>query len=811
MNYNTMVVETILQNSVGVRRIGRNEYPITWLLTDSRSLSTPEGTLFFALVSQHGDGHRYIEQLYERGVRTFVVQRLPKERHTDAVFYQVSDTLDALQQIAAYHRRQFDIPVIGVTGSNGKTTVKEWLFQLLSPDYVVTRSPRSYNSQVGVPLSVWNLSDDTQIAIFEAAISEPGEMRSLQHIIYPTIGVFTCLGDAHQENFRTMEQKCKEKLLLFRHAQVLIYPKGNPILDRCVGEMEFNGRLLPVEMPDGTMPQDTNKRICHAVCDLLGLRLQDTQQRMQQLEPIAMRLEVKEGCNNCTIINDSYNNDLASLDIALDFMNRRQQIHGMNKKNAGISIKQEVSSLPFTLILSDIQQTGLPEEQLYTRVAGLVQSRGISLFIGVGHALQHHMELFDHLPIKTYFFASTEELLRSSLLSQLHNQIILIKGARSFHFENVVDRLELRVHETILEINLSSIVANLNHYRQFLHPKTRIACMVKAGAYGAGAVEVSRILQDYQVDYLAVAVADEGVELRKAGISTGIIVMNPEMSSFRTLFHYNLEPEVYSFRLLKSLISAAESEGITGFPVHIKLDTGMHRLGFDPLHEMTELIYVLTHQHALLPRSVFSHFVGSDSDEFNTFSKYQYDLFLRGADALQEAYPLHHVLRHICNTAGIENFPQWQNDMVRLGLGLYGINSRDNTTINNVSTLRTTILQIHDVPALETVGYSRRGKLTRDSRIATLPIGYADGLNRRLGNGRGYCLIHGQRAPYIGNICMDVCMIDVTDIQCNEGDQVIIFGQDLSPSTLASMIETIPYEVLTSVSQRVKRIYYRSS
>lgn len=795
MVYSTTIIEDILQDSIGVSCVGCQDYQIQWLLTDSRSLSTPEGTLFFALVSAHGDGHRYIQQLYDRGVRNFVVQRLPQEPQADAVYFQVSSSLEALQQIATHHRRQFDIPVVGITGSNGKTTVKEWLFQMLSPEYAITRSPRSYNSQVGVPLSVWNLSQESELAIFEAAISEPDEMRSLQHIIRPTIGVFTCLGDAHQENFRSMEQKCMEKLLLFRRSEILIYAKGNPVVDRCIRQMEFRGRLIPIELPAGTQPTEINKRLCAAVCEYLGMKPQDIQQRLLALEPVAMRLEVKEGSNGCTIINDSYNNDFASLDIALDFMNRRQANPTQQR----------------CLILSDIQQTGIPETQLYTRVAGLVESRGINHFIGVGPELKRNEHLFSQVKADRHFFLTTEELLHSTLFSELHDQVILVKGARTFRFENVVDRLELRVHETILEVNLDSIIANLNYYRQFLRPETRVTCMVKADAYGAGAQEVARILQDHKVDYLAVAVADEGVELRKAGISTGIMIMNPEMTSFRTLFHYNLEPEVYSFRILKALIAEAEREGITGFPVHIKLDTGMHRLGFNPKTDMAELIHMLSHQHAVLPRSVFSHFVGSDSDDFDAFSEHQYQLFQSGANALQEAYPQHHIIRHICNTAGIEHFPDRQEDMVRIGLGLYGINSRNNQIINNVSTLRTTILQIHHVPANETVGYSRKGHLQRDSNIATLPIGYADGLNRHLGNGRGYCVVNGQKAPYVGNICMDVCMIDVTDIPCQEGDSVIIFGEELSPSTLASIIDTIPYEMLTSVSQRVKRVYFRRS
>lgn len=793
MTYSTMALEAILQ-TLGGRRTGRRDYPIHWLLTDSRSLNSPADTLFFALVTERNDGHRYVEHLYERGVRAFVVQRLPQEVHEDAVYFCVTDTLEALQRVAAAHRAQFQIPIVGIAGSNGKTTIKEWLFQMLSPDRVVTRSPRSYNSQVGVPLSVWNLSSDTEIGIFEAAISQPGEMRALESIIRPTIGVFTCLGDAHQENFRTMEQKCREKLLLFRQAEVLVYPKGNPVVERCVAEMEFKGRLLPVETEEGTLPLHVDRRLCAAVCRLLGVGESDIQRRVTSLEPIAMRLEVKEGRNGCTLINDSYNNDFASLDIALDFMNRRPN----------------EATQRHTLILSDIQQTGIESDVLYERVAQLVHNRGVSCFIGVGTELCGQAARFDFPSLKSLFFPSTEALLKSPELAALRNQVILVKGARSFHFENLVDYLEQRVHETILEVDMNAIVANLNHYRSLMKPDTRVICMVKAGAYGAGSTEVARILQDHKADYLAVAVADEGVELRQAGISTGIMIMNPETTSFRTLFHYNLEPEVYSFRLLDALLEAAGREGITGFPVHIKLDTGMHRLGFDPVQDMPALVERLRRQHAVLPRSVFSHFVGSDSDDFDAFSARQFALFMQGADALQAAFPSHHILRHICNSAAIEHFPERHLDMVRLGLGLYGINSRTNEVLNHVSTLKTTILQIHDVPATETVGYSRKGRLARDSRIAALPIGYADGLDRHLGNGRAYCLVNGRRAPYIGNICMDVCMIDVTDIPCQEGDTVTIFGRDLPVTVLSDATGTIPYEVLTSISNRVKRVYYKN-
>lgn len=775
----------------GAHRLGEKEYQIDWLLTDSRSLCFPECTLFFALRSARGDGHRFIGELYQRGVRNFVVDHKPDEEWPEANFLLVPDTRKALQRLAERHRETFDIPIIGIAGSNGKTTVKEWLYQMLMDDYTVTRSPRSYNSQIGVPLSVWGLWEQSEIGIFEAAISQPGEMEALEAIIQPTLGVFTCLGTAHQENFESMEQKCREKLRLFQDAQALVYPASDATVSKCVEEMGFHGALVPWHST-GRGALEDDKEICRTVCRHLGLSDEVIEQRVARLEPVAMRLEVKSGRNGCTLINDSYNSDLGSLDIALDFMNRRPEREGLQR----------------TLILSDIEQTGIPAERLYTHVAQMAEQRGLDHIMGVGPALCSCKHCFTEWTGKCHFYASTDDLLRSEEFAALHHSLVLIKGARDFHFEQVTDRLEQKVHETILEVNLSAVVENLNHYRSFMQPDTRMVCMVKADAYGAGAVEVAKTLQDHRVDYLAVAVADEGVTLRQAGITANIMIMNPEMSSFRTLFQYSLEPEVYSFRLLEALIHEAEREGVVGFPVHIKLDTGMRRMGFDPVHDMDALIDRLKRQNAVIPRSVFSHFVGSDSDSFDDFSRHQFALFQQGSEQLQKAFR-HHILRHICNSAGIEHFPEYHLDMVRLGLGLYGVDSRTNRTIHNVSTLRTTILQIHQVPAGESVGYSRRTFLTRDSHIASIPIGYADGLDRHLGNRHGYCLVGGQRAEYVGNICMDVCMIDVTDIDCKEGDPVVIFGEELPAAVLADILDTIPYEVMTSVSNRVKRIYYQ--
>ena len=503
-----------------------------------------------------------------------------------------------------------------------------------------------------------------------------------------------------------------------------------------------------------------------------------------------MRLEVKEGRHGCTLINDSYNSDINSLGIALDFMNRRPDHKGRKR----------------TLVLSDIYQSGMPPQMLYKTVSDMAKSRGVERFIGIGPEITAHAGLVD-IDDKA-FFKNTEDFLESNLFSNLHDEVILLKGARYFNFDRLTDMLVQKVHETILEVNLNALVANLNYYRSFLKPTTKIVCMIKADGYGAGAVEIAKTLQDQRVDYLAVAVADEGVSLRKNGITGNIIVMNPEMSSFKTLFEYDLEPEVYSFRLLDALIHAASKEGIAGYPVHVKLDTGMHRLGFDPVKDIDLLLEKLKGQSAVMPRSVFSHFVGSDSDDFDNFSLIQYQRFIEASNKLQQAFS-HKIIRHIDNSAGIEHFPERQLDMCRLGLGLYGISSRDNKILNNVSTLKTTILQMRNVPKEETVGYSRKGILTKDSVIAAIPIGYADGLNRGLGRGKCYCLVNGKKAPYVGNICMDVAMIDVTGINCQEGDTVEIFGDHLPVTVLYDTLGTIPYEILTAVSNRVKRVYFQ--
>ena len=845
MNYNIEKITTL----IGARRIGTADAQIGWLLTDSRSLCFPEETLFFALKTARNDGHRYIADLYRRGVRNFVVATVPAELsaglYPDVNFLVVPSPLAALQRLAERHRDEFDIPIVGITGSNGKTMVKEWLYQLLSPQFTVTRSPKSFNSQIGVPLSVWLLNEQTEIGLFEAGISQMGEMEALCDIIQPTIGVLTSLGAAHQENFRSLEEKCMEKLQLFHGAKVLAYNSDDDIISRCIRRFAFKGEKIGWSRENISAPlyiesvtsqasstsltssasptsftsvsyiyKGTRERYtlpffdeaslqcsfaCAAIALYLGVTPDQLAERMSQLEPVAMRLEVKEGQHGCTLINDSYNSDINSLDIALDFMTRRA--------NAA------TFSSATTLILSDIFQSGMSDADLYSEVNALCMKRGINKLIGIGPRITAALSVGgvpSGFAAGMFFFPTTEAFLNSDTFRSLHDEVILIKGARPFGFDRITEQLEQKVHETILEVNLNAVVDNLNYYRSFLKPETKLVCMVKADAYGAGAVEVAKTLQDHRVDYLAVAVADEGVTLRHNGITQNIMIMNPEMTAFKTMFDYDLEPEVYSFRLMDALIHAAEQQGITGWPVHIKLDTGMHRLGFDPERDIDEVIRRLKGQNAIIPRSVFSHFVGSDSDDFDNFSAMQFQKFDVASQKLQAAFS-HKILRHMDNSAAIEHFPERQLDMCRLGLGLYGYDPRAAAApLHPVSTLKTTILQLRHVPKDETVGYSRKGVLTRDSVIAAIPIGYADGLNRHLGRGAGYCLVNGQKAPYVGNICMDVAMIDVTDIpNVHEGDTVEIFGEHLPASVLSDVLQTIPYEVLTSVSNRVKKVYFQ--
>lgn len=806
-----------------------NTTVVNQILMDSRKVLTPETSLFFAIKGERHDGHAFVGELLKKGVRNFILSQPDEKLYaSEANFILVKDTLHAVQQLAAFHRRQFAIPVIGITGSNGKTIIKEWLYQLMRQDKNIVRSPKSYNSQIGVPLSVWQLAEEHELALFEAGLSQPGEMIKLETIIQPNIGIFTNVGDAHAENFTSLHQKVFEKLKLFTEARVLIYCKDYLTINEEINKADFLrndielftwsrktsstlqiGRIakahfeteiqgiykndfIKIKIPFTDDASIENAIHCWALMLCLEYGNEVIAERMEQLSPVAMRLELKEGINNCSIINDSYNSDLGSLTIALDFLNHQKQ---HNKR---------------TLVLSDILQSGKNEAQLYKEVAHLIEQKQVSRLIGIGEAIYRQKDLF---AVQKEFYATTDDFLKQYDASMFKDETVLLKGARAFGFERISTILQQKAHETVLEINLNALIHNLNYYRSGLNPGTKIMAMVKAFSYGSGGFEIANILQFHRVDYLAVAYADEGVELRKAGISLPIMVMSPEEYSFESMIQYKLEPEIYSFRVLHLYAEAVKQNAqyptLNNFPVHIKLDTGMHRLGFDEA-DINELIIRIQNHKFLSVKSIFTHLAGTDEPEHDNFTTLQVTNFIRMRDKISTHFN-YHILSHALNSAGILRFPQAQFDMVRLGIGLYGIapDEQEQRQLECIGTLKTTITQIKNIPAGETIGYSRKGVAKRAIQTATVAIGYADGLSRKLSNGVGRMWVNGYPAPIVGNVCMDMCMIDITDISAKEGDEVIVFGPAYPITKIAKDIGTIPYEVLTNISQRVKRVYFQ--
>ena len=810
---------------------------ITELLFDSRLLTSPGNTLFFSLKSNRNNGNKYIDELYNKGVRCFVVEESLSSLYPFSYFIVVEDTLKALQELAAHHRNNFFLPVIGITGSNGKTIIKEWLYQILSHEMSVARSPKSYNSQIGVPMSVWQLNELHQAAIFEAGISRPGEMQNLEKIIRPTIGIFTNIGEAHGKNFDNIRHKVEEKLKLFLKVDTLIYCSDHKEIKEAVEKKNINTfswsrkdnkadvLIYSIEKGEGEtiisavrrnsqtqndsqisgfsdsqiqkirIPFTDDASIENAIhCWLAAMRLgipdNVIETKMQQLCPVEMRMELKSGINNCEVINDSYNSDFNSLTIALDFMN--QHHHSKEK----------------VVILSDILQSELKEEDLYENIAHLLRNKGVTSLIGIGEAMLRQQNKFD---INKIFYKDTKDFLTNHKIEDFHNQMILLKGARDFSFEKISRLLEEKAHESILEINLDSLVKNMNYYRSKLKSGTKLMVMVKAFAYGSGNFEVSNVVEFHRADYLTVAYADEGIELRRKGISLPIMVMTPEANTFESIIKNNLEPDIYSFRsltLLEDAIKKLDKPLKSPIGIHIKLDTGMHRLGFLK-NDIDELLTRLKKNSNIIVKSVFSHLAGSDSEKFNDFTSLQINNFEEMSSKIIEAFP-YKILRHILNSAGISRFTDYQYDMVRLGIGIYGVPpcDEDRGKLKNVVSLKTTIVQIKEYECGETVGYSRRGVINRKSKIGVVPIGYADGLKRQLGNGNACFYVNGKAAPIIGNICMDMCMIDLTDIECKENDTAILFDENHSIERIAEACDTIAYEILTSISQRVKRIYY---
>jgi len=792
------------------------------LLVDSRRLVFPSGTLFFALQSERRNGEDFIEELYKAGVRSFVVTIAFKNiLYPEGNFLPVADPLRALQKLAAHHRRQFHYPVIGITGSNGKTIVKEWLYQLMQTDYNIVRSPKSYNSQIGVALSVWQMNETHTLGIFEAGISQPGEMDFLENIIQPTIGILTNIGAAHAAGFKNQEEKLAEKWKLFKNAPSIIcnnkkeiinffvendkkksvFIWGNKNADLLITEIEiknikslisanYKNNDISILIPFTDNASVDNAVTCWSLLLLLDIDNEIIQERMTQLQPVEMRLQLKKAINNCSLINDSYSNDLSSLRIALDFLHQQS---GVQQR---------------TVILSDLGELLSTDEQ-YTKVLQALLQHKADKFIGIGPRLSALKESFKEALPQSFFYPSVEDFIRRFSNIRFRDEVILLKGGRSFKFEQIDLLFEQKVHQTVLEVNLTAMAHNLKEYQRYLQPKTKVMAMVKAFSYGSGSAEVARLLQFHNLDYLAVAYADEGIELRKAGIYLPIMVMNPETITFQAVVEYSLEPEMYSFAILKAFDAYLKNEGIQQFPVHIKIDSGMHRLGFEE-GDLNELTSFLKEHSKLVVKSVFSHLAGSENAGHDAFTELQVQRFTFACDAIKNATG-YSFIRHIANSAAIFRHPGLQFDMVRLGIGLYGVDSiaESNLSLQRVATLRSTIAQIRKVKKGETVGYNRKAVLTKDSLIATIRIGYADGFNRRLGNGTGHVFIKGKLAPVAGNVCMDMTMIDVTDIEgVSEGDIVEIFGAHLPIEQVAKWSETIAYEVMTSVSQRVKREYF---
>ena len=828
MNYSITEIYNVLEVTGG--QIIDEDAIVSQLLTDSRSLTMPQETIFFALRTEGGDGHNYIPDLYDKGVRNFVVSSdyytLPE--CSGANYIAVESPLDALQALATFHRRRFrELPVIGITGSRGKTTVKEWLYQLLKEDYRIVRSPRSYNSQIGVPLSLWDIDNNTDLAIIEAGISTTGEMDNLQAMIRPTIGIITNLGSEHNDGFSSMEQKAQEKAKILFNCECIVYCADDPLVTHTIAPLvesdvaqamswsrnhheaplqvdstdrtesattihyTYDGDQYSVKIPF-TADRDLDNAItCLAVLLHMGLSHDSIAHRMAALTPVGTRLNVIEGVNNCTVIVDSYTSDYNSLTPALNFMTRR------------------AGNRDCTVILSDLATETYSGDELYIRVSELLKTKRVTRLIGIGKDMCRYSQYFDELPMAR-FYNDTAEFIADIAKGDFDNETILIKGDPSFGFSQIIDLLEAKQHITVMEVDLNALAHNFKFFKSLINPSTKTIGMVKASGYGAGSYEIAKTLQDCGCDYLAVAVQDEGVELRKASISMPVIVLNPNGVNYKAMFQYRLEPELYSLEMAHDLIKEGKRYGVQGFPVHIKIDSGMHRLGFTR-EQMPDLINLLTSQDVVTPVSVFSHLCVADEPDQDAYTQAQFDYFDACSALLQDAFE-HHIMRHILNTSGIVRFPERQYDMVRIGIGLYGVKTLfdgSEDSLMPVSALRSIIISIKNWPAGTTIGYGRHGLLERDSRIATVNIGYADGFDRHFGNGHVNMWVGGKLCPTVGNVCMDAVMIDVTGVNCKVGDTVEIFGEHVPVEQLSEARGTIPYEILTSVSPRVKRVYYR--
>lgn len=809
----TYTVEQVAEIVQGKGFFCDKEAVIKNLVIDSRTLSNVNNALFFAIKAQR-NGHQFISSAYQNGIRNFVVSEdVDHTKYPETNWIKVDDVLSSLQQLAAYHRSAHQLEVIGITGSNGKTIVKEWLYQLLSTDNNVVRSPKSYNSQIGVPLSVWQINNGHNLGIFEAGISTVGEMKQLAKVIQPSIGILTNIREAHDEGFKDKKEKLKEKLQLFEGVETLVYSPAhiadgvmlpgkrkftwsfNQEADLQVLEVstdktntilkaKYADREIEATIPFTDAAAIENTVICWSTLLAMGYDAKQAAFRLAKLVKVGMRLQLINGIDNCSLIDDSYSADISSLSIALDFLNQQNQ----HPKR--------------TLILSDLHETGKSANELYQEISLLLKQKKINRIIGIGEQIAAHQELFD---LEKSFFNNTADFLAHVNQQSFNNETILVKGARKFGFELVVKRLAQKVHDTVLEVNLNALLSNLQFYKSKLSSGVKTMAMVKAFSYGSGSFEIANLLQYHKVDYLAVAYVDEGIALRKAGISLPIMVMSPEPSAFDAMLRYNLEPEIYSLEVLRSFLHFLPEE-VTDFPIHIKLDTGMHRLGFEP--QQIEELTVLLDKEKLKVVSIFTHLVATDDKQHDEFTKLQVSKYEKMYETLATSLT-YRPIRHVLNTSGVSRLPNYQFDMVRVGIGLYGFDAAlAEGELQTVATLKTTVSQIKQLQPNETVGYRRRGVLPNGGRIATVKIGYADGYSRSFGNGVGKMLVDGKLVPTVGSICMDMCMLDVTGIDVKVGDEVIVFNEQHRIVDLAREIHTIPYEILTNVSQRVKRVYY---
>ena len=807
---------------VNGKAIGKSNTPIKQLITDSRKAIISDDSMYFAIKGQHFDGHVFINELYQKGIRHFVISDLANEFYDldDAYFIQVDNVVDALQKLTRFHRSSFQKPIIGITGSNGKTIVKEWLSQILSSRFSIAKNPKSYNSQIGVPLSVWRLKAENDFGVFEAGISEYHEMEKLEAILHPEIGVFTNIGSAHAVNFKNEREKILEKLKLFTHSKVLIYCKDHTQIhelaqkearfktlhwsykekaaititelsthnNRSIAKLVYLGQNYTFWLPFGD--KSSLENCFHAISTAFycGMNANQIQKAVEKLSPVAMRLELMTGIHNSTIINDSYNSDPDSFKIALEFLDQQSK---HQKK---------------TVILSDILQSGIPEETLYKKVNQLLLRHKINRFVGIGTAIHNNKHLFSET-LESTFFENTTAFIKSFQRNDYREESILLKGARVFYFEQICQLLASKIHETTLEINLNTLVDNLHYFRHKLAPTTKVMAMVKAFSYGSGGFEIAKVLQHHRIDYLAVAYSDEGIHLKESGITVPIMVLNASIHHFESIIDYELEPEIYSIQHLKHLCALLEKRQIKNYPIHIKLDTGMHRLGFEA-HELDDLILYLDQQQTITIQSVFTHLMSSDQAAHESITQDQFHRFDAMCEKIEKVYQQPFV-KHVLNSAGIASYPERQYDMVRLGIGLYGVSSteEDQKNLKDIGHLKAVISQIKHIKKGDFVGYAQAFQAKKDMKIATVNIGYADGLDKRFENGAFSMLYKNQELPIVGNICMDMCMLDISDADISEGDIVSVFGPERSIKEVAAYANISPYEMLTGISTRVKRIY----